>query len=405
MKTPVSMDAFSRVMAGLYDEQSEIQAPTGMQSFFGRPGSESVFTDSAEVVDIEIIKGDRKIAPAIHRGTVGHSVSPNVVTTATKWSNQSRVFPLIPDESVIRAADLNKRIPGEPIYLTGTGQKQFRRLSIAKRFARHMMSKIVHTFEYLAAQSFVYGTMPVVFNATGVVESYDFQRSAGNNLTAATAWDQAASDPIGDIEDLLTAIQTNGNGLNGSTAGILMGEGAFQAFRNHASVQALADNRRYEQLTIAMNPEIEPVFGRITRHGIVPRGRMQSISGVIVYIFTYNKIYTSLAGVSTKYIPAGVAVAWDPNARMDRFFGPGEFNEMTSGRMAWFEEMFGFSPDMMQEGMIMTNADMVVTPEMFWWNAFSDQGEKGVTLECQAAPIYATTAADRIAKIDGLVTP
>jgi hypothetical protein len=405
MGTPVSMDAFSRVMAGLYDEQAEIQAPTGMQSFFGRPGSESVFTDSAEVVDIEIVKGDRNIAPAIHRGTVGHSISPNNITTANKWSNASRVFPLIVDESVIRASDLNKRIPGEPVYLAGNGQKQFRRMEMARRLARHMMSKIVHTFEYLAAQSFVYGTMPVVFDSTGTVESYDFERSAGNNLTAATAWDQALSDPLGDIEDLLTAIQTNGNGLNGSTAGILIEESAFLAFRNHEDVQALADNRRYEQLTIAVEPEIEPVFGRITRHGIVPRGRLQSVSGVIVYIFTYNKIYTSLAGVSTKYIPSGVAVAWDPNARMDRFFGPGEFNEMTSSRMTWFEEMFGFSPDMMQEGVVMSNADLVVTPEMFRWNAYSDQAEKGLTLEVQAAPIYATTAADRIAKIDGLVTP
>jgi hypothetical protein len=407
MATPVVMDIFSRIMAGLYDEQTQIQAPTGFQSMFGQsgPGSETVFTDSAEVVDIEIVKGDRKIAPAIHRGTVGHSISPNKVTTANKWANSSRVFPLLTDESVIRASDLNKRIPGEPVYNTGGPEvRQARRMEFSKRLARHMMSKLVHTFEYLAAQAFITGKMPVIFNAAGTVEEYNFQRSGGNNLTATHPWDNALGTPLIDIDNMLSAIQTNGNGLDGSIAGIIMSDDSFQAFRNHATVQALADNRRFEQLTIAMEPEISPIFGRITQHGMTPRGRLQSGSGWIVYIFTYSKIYTNLSGASSRYMPSGYAVAWDPNARLDRFFGPGEFNEMTSSRMSWFEEMFGFSPAIMQDNVVMTNADMVVTPEMFHWNAYPDQGEKGLTLECQSAPIYATTAADRICKIVGLVT-
>ncbi|NIP56148.1 hypothetical protein GWN42_31410 [candidate division KSB1 bacterium] len=404
MQTPVLMDAFSRIMAGLYDEQMAIQAPTGFQSLFGMPGSETIFSDSAEVVDVEIVKGDRKITAGIHRGTVGHTMSPSTITTANRWSPQSRVFPLIPDQSVIRASDVNKRQPGEQVYLqAGLSERQARRMALSARLARHMMSKVVHTFEYLAAQSFINGTMPVVFDASGAYESYDFQRSAGNNLTAATVWTDAASDPLSDIDDMLSAIQTNGNGLNGSIAGILMSEDAYRAFINHADVQKLADTREFNVLSISMEPEITPIFGRITRHGLVPRGRLQANGGWVVYIFTYNKFYTDLNETNQSYMPSGTAVAWDPSIRMDRYFGPGEFNEMTASRMTWFEEMFGFSPEVMSGGGdVYTNADMVVTPEMFHWNAFSDQGEKGLTLEVQAAPIYATTAADRIAKLDGV---
>ena len=70
MPTPIVFDAFSRIMANGFYEVDYIHMPTLFLSFFGRPdtGSFTVFSPDANVFDIEITRGDERLAALVQRG-------------------------------------------------------------------------------------------------------------------------------------------------------------------------------------------------------------------------------------------------------------------------------------------------------------------------------------------------
>ena len=91
-------------------------------------------------------------------------------------------------------------------------------------------------------------------------------------------------------------------------------------------------------------------------------------------------------------------------ARFDRYFGPSEVLPQSSQQEAWMEEMFGFG-SIGQLPPNVTNVDAIVSPAMFYFDAYPSNNNKQVTARMQAAPIFATTQTDAVVVLEDLITP
>ena len=119
MLTPNTVDAYSRFMDELFDEKEVINVSTVWQQFFGKPGnggSKTIYSPDSEVVDIDIMRGNERVAAMIHRGTDSRFLNMMRNTSTQDYSSFSRVYPLCEELGDITASQINKRMAGENPY-------------------------------------------------------------------------------------------------------------------------------------------------------------------------------------------------------------------------------------------------------------------------------------------------
>ena len=94
--TPNAVDPFSRFMADAFDEKEAISVPTGFQAFFGNPagGGRTLFNPNSLVVDIDIIRGNKKTAALIPRGMISRPLgSAQKNMNVENFTSFSRKYP------------------------------------------------------------------------------------------------------------------------------------------------------------------------------------------------------------------------------------------------------------------------------------------------------------------------
>jgi len=398
-ETPQAVDTYPRVMVDAFDERSIISVPTGFQSIFGNPASaaKTVFSADASVNDIDILRGNEKLAATILRGSNGRALNGQKNTNDQNYTSQSRVYPLIEEEGDITADQINKRVVGENPYMNLSKEMRMQILSTGHH--QEHVRRIVRTFEFLASKSVLEGQMPAKIGTTNVNLIYDFHRAAGNTIPGAVAWDDASPLIMDDIDGACQ--QGREQGHVNIDMGII-GGGAIDAMLNDTLFQSQADNRRIELIEISDKNPVPPRFNRFVESGFVARGRLRTPKGYEVWLFTYNEVYEDSAGVPQKYMPDDKMVLLSSTARFDRYFGPSEVLPMTASREAWFTETFGFN----STGLIppnIKNVSAVVSPAMFYFDGYPAPGGKAVTIRSQAAPIFATTQTDAIVVLTDLL--
>jgi hypothetical protein len=151
-------------------------------------------------------------------------------------------------------------------------------------------NKIFRAVELQSSQVLQTGTLTLNDKAANARFAMDFKPKATHFPTVATAWTNAAADPLNDIDSLADTIRSDGL-VDIDT--LVMGASAFENFINDEKVKLLLDNRRYELGEVA--PQV--------------RGRGAKYQARITYknyqyeIWTYNGRYTDPAtGNSTKYV-------------------------------------------------------------------------------------------------------
>ena len=400
MDTPLAQDQFSRAMAAAFDDRENMPAPGGFCAFFGRPetGADIIFSPDGDVIDIDIIRGNEKIAALIPRGLNTRVISGQKNTQEQQNTSTSRVFPLIEEEGDITASQLTKAFAGEKRTVEGQVITRRDRLrTLAEKQTQEHMRRVARTYEFLASQSIITGKQPAILGTTNADQLYDFRRNTDNFITVGTAWSDVSADIMGDIDDGCLLVRRNGR----ATPDMMVLSGVdMDAFIKNTSVKETADNRRFELIEVSTNNPVPPKFDRFIQGGFIARGRLRTPKGFELWMFTYIDSFDDGVGDPQPYLPDNKTIICSSMARCDLYFGPPEVLPVTSIHAQWMRELFGFN---MQNPPVPRNfagtkwIDLLSISAYF--DAYPREGNKGVSVRTQAAPIFPTTQTDAFVTI------
>jgi len=397
MNTPITYDTYAYVFADLFDIKNMIDVSMGFQSIFGNPvnGGKTIFAPDAEALNIELEGGDEKMSALIPRGINGTLMSKKGVT-GLDWTNISRVFPLSEEEGTITAAQINKRVPGEPIGKPYS--RALRKQILAGKLHAAQTKRQVRMFEYLAAQSFLTGKQDAIISTSDPNQKYDFRRHADMTFAATGVWSNTAYTGIfTDIDKGCDRIRAKGRI---PPRGMIVDGTTMDSMLMNTVFQQKADNRRfYDVAQIGGTLALPPEFARMVANGFVLRGKLMTPAGYELFVFTYNNGYDDDSGNFVKYMPANRCVLFAPQARYDRWFGP---PEMLTGprRDRFYQEEFGINPVGVLTRSV-KDPGAILSPEMFWFDAFPGAKEKSLSVRTQTAPVFGTIHPNSVAVITG----
>ncbi len=235
----MSIDIFdTRTML---DAIEEMKRPTNFlrDTFF--PAATPVET---ETVDVDIVKGKRRMAPFCSPLSEGKLVENIGFSTSSIKPGYIKPF------KVTTAADLLKRTPGTVLYAGTQSIEQRAQLKLGKDLA-DLMDMIDRREEWMAAQALDLGviTMTIKGETADKTVAVDFMMSGTHKITLAggTLWTATTtSDPVADMQSWASTIRQD-SGINPTV--VVMGSGAAKAFINHPKVVGQAgilDNRRVD---------------------------------------------------------------------------------------------------------------------------------------------------------------
>jgi hypothetical protein len=396
--TPIVQDAYSRTQTDLFDEKTLIGAPGGLQAFFGQSmnGGKTLFSVDSAVVEIDIIRGNERLAALVHRGENSRRLGGlQTNQESQQFSSFARQYPLVEEESDISANQLLFRRAGENPY---EGRSRLQRMrEIARDYHQEHVRRTVRLNEYLCAQSLFQGSQPAIFGTTDANLTYDFLRKSTHEFAATPEWDNSGT-PITDLDTAAQLIRNDGH-LDADMA--VMDSDVFRAFIDNAQVTDAADNRRFFVVNVDSRQDLPARFAPFVAGGMKYRAFIETEGGYQIYIFVYPEVYTAAGGTATKYIPSEEVLVASSMARCDRYFGPPERLPMTASEAQWIQQLFGFGPETAPAVPLIKGDGHSVKPGMFFFDAYPAANKKSVTARTQSGAIFATTATDGYCVITG----
>jgi hypothetical protein len=374
----------------MFDEKRQVAVPTLFQSFFAHGTGQTLFSPNALDVDIDIKRyAGEKRAALVRRGKQIRSIEGfKNDTQVERFTTIQRAFPLIEEEANIGADQLYFRDAGEMPHQNKTTMMRLRnRLS---QLHAEQIARTLRTCEYLASQSILEGEMPAILGTTDTDSIYDFKRKSTHIYNVATPWTGAA-DIMGDFNDAWDLIRVDAH-RNARVA--LLSGSTMAALIANDTIAGLADNRRFQMVSIGDLANVPSDLRWMIEAGAVLQGRMFTDKGHEFWLFTYETGRYDLSGTSTKYLPDGQVLIFDPDARCDRYFGPDDKLPMTPSKARVYTEYMGLPPGLAPAPANVKNMGAVLNPAMFYFDIREGHEGKTLTLRSQAAPIFAPTETD-----------
>lgn len=286
-----------------------------VHTFFLDTFFNDIETFSTERVDIDIVKGDRRMAPFVH---------PRVGGTVLKdqgYQTNSYKPPLINPYDITTADQLMQRLPGENPY-SGKTPADRAAEKLIEEYTR-LNDAVTRREEWMAVQAITTGAIPVV--GEGVNETIDFGLTNKETLKDTARWGQSKADILGNLEAWEEKVRVNGF-ANVDT--LILGKSAKAAFLADATIQKLLDNRRM------MMGMIEPKK--------LPNGTkyIGNLNGLDIY--EYSEVYLDdwtdpSAPAVKRLIPDGAAILISSNAGYKRLYGACTYIEEASGEWVTVE--------------------------------------------------------------------
>ena len=267
-----------------------------------------------ERVDIDIVKGDRRMAAFVHPRVGGTPLK------GTGYSTESYKPPLINPYDVTTADQLMTRLPGEDLYSGKTP---------AQRAAQQLMDEYnrlndaaTRREEWMAVQAIVNGSIPIV--GEGVNETISFGLTNTVTLTSTARWGQSAAKILDNLEDWADTVLTNGFA---NVDMCIMGKSAVRHFLADADVQKLLDNRRVE---------MGLVHPRDLPNGVKYIGHLNKPN---IDIYTYAEVYlddwtTPGTPVTQRLMPDNKVILIPSNPGFMMAYGMCTYIEDGSGQWA-----------------------------------------------------------------------
>lgn len=257
----------------------------------------NVKTFPTKRVDIDIVKGNRKMAAFIHPMVGGEIVQ------AEGYETKSYAPPLINPATISTADQLLARLPGEDMYSGKTPADRAAEKLIEEYNQLNDMT--TRREEWMAAQVLTTGQLKV--KGKGVDEVIDFGLTNKTTLASTKKWGGSAADIWGNLKDWKQQVSRNGF-ANANM--VIMGKAAADAFMADATVAKLLDNRRIE--IGAIKPE--EMEGGLTYYGHL------NLPGVDIY--GYDEVYLDDETGETKpLIPDNVVLMIPSAASFMRAYG------------------------------------------------------------------------------------
>lgn len=287
------MDLFAtRTMLAAIEQMKRSRRFLGTLYF----GAEPV-TATTENVDIDIMKGNRKMAPFVRPNRPGVVVDRS--GSVMRSYKPAYVKPKLETSAGLL---LNQRQPGEHIY---SGRSPLERAG--EQLARDMEDlddQINRREEWMIAQALTTGQVHVV--GDGINDIVDYQMDDDHLITEAVQWSESTSDPIADLRKYKRRIAKK----TGRTANAcVMSSEAADAFLDNESVIKKLNTRRIDLGMI--RPEELP-------DGVTYLGYLND-PGMDLY--AYEEWYQPDDGEEAPMIPAGGLIVGPTSSRCGMLYG------------------------------------------------------------------------------------
>lgn len=251
-----------------------------------------------EHIDIDIIKGKRRMAPFVH------PKMPGKVMARDGYQAKTYTPPLVNPKRVTTAEHILMRRPGEAIYGSGKNAEE-RAQEIVGEDLIFLDDAITRREEWMAAQALFSGKIEV--KGEGVEEIVDFGHTLKETLVGDAKWNASNADPLTDLRKWRSACITT----SGITPDIsILGVDVADHFMNNSKLLKLLDNRR-----VALG-QIEP---KELPNGVTYLGY---IGGrVNMDLYTYEEWYIDDDGIEKAMVPANKVLTASTKARFLRAYG------------------------------------------------------------------------------------
>ncbi|WP_275629068.1 major capsid protein [Pseudomonas sp. 273] len=275
----------------MLDAIEEMKLPrTFLMRTFFNGGSPKTF--ATKTVEIDVVKGKRKMAPFVHPRLPGSLVSREGFRQDTY--TPPYIQPKIPTEAEL----ILKRSPGENPYASKPPERRAAE-QLGKDIAE-LDSQIIRREEWMCAQTLTTGRLRVL--GEGLDDTIDFLMSPSHKITLSTEkWDASGSDPIGHLRQWKRGLIAKDSGRTANVA-VLSGE-AVDAFQKNELVMKQLSTRRAELGII--KPETLP-------DGVTYLGYLND-PGVDLY--SYDEWFLDDDGNEQPMIPAGGMILGATNTR------------------------------------------------------------------------------------------
>ncbi len=274
---------------------------------------DTIFTRSenhtTRYVDIDIVKGERRVAAYVHPQHEGKTVQREGYRTRTYKA------PYTKEKMITTAQDAFKREPGQNVYeVNDTAASRAQR--ILGKDLRELGERLDRLEELQCATALQTGVITV--EGEGISDSIDFGLSAsgaksGNShlptLAGTAKWsDRTNSVPLINLRDWVDTIEID-SGLG--VADCIMGKAAAQDFVRNAEVKDLLDNRRIKMGEI--NPR------KLKELGVTYWGYLEEPG---IDIWEYSAYYYDKATRTTKtYVDTNKVILWGAGMYAKRHYG------------------------------------------------------------------------------------
>lgn len=387
-------------VTSFYDDLPRIKASTGFLSRWGKGGgSITVRVNDALEFSMDIVRNKKTIAtlyPRSHAEAMTNLGSNVKTRTGQTFENVARDFPIIRLNANVSYDEVIKyRLPGE-LAVNDTQSSNGRNL-ITKagielgRSIKVNMVSAVGRMELMASQALRTGIITLDDSST-----YNFGRASTNTDTVAITWDNATTAvPFLNLSTHYTTVRRNGKG---DPRAVIMSGDAFNAFLNTNEVKNSADNRDISFIragdpgALTQLPQTD-FISDMEKNGFSYMAYYKDLrTGRKMFIFVYDEDYQNAAGTWVNYMPSGKVLFFDPDMRLDRFFGPRIRFDYQTPEEKMIRRMFGIEsaismPEKLGNGNIES--------WMFHHDVVTNGSEKtSVGIETYTGPIYAPTEVD-----------
>lgn len=252
-------------------------------------------------VDIDLVKGKRRMAPFVHPKIGGKTVD------GLGYKTESYEPPEVSPDMVTTAEDMLQRSPGENIY---GGESPATRA--AKKLGQDLAELddiITRREEWMAAQALFTGKIDIVGEGYDEVLQYwptDPAEQPFLALAAGERWNEDTSNPRQDLRDARTKIMQE-SGVTPRDA--ILGADAAAAYLDNPALVKQLDTRRID--TGAIDPQNLP--GGVTYLGY---DKLSSLD-----LWTYDEWYLDDAGEEQPMVPTKLVLIGSPEVRTTRAYG------------------------------------------------------------------------------------
>ncbi|MBN4176219.1 hypothetical protein GSU75_03468 [Pseudomonas savastanoi pv. phaseolicola] len=257
----------------------------------------SPVTFPTKTVDIDIVKGQRKMAPFVHPRL------PGSISLRDGYRTDSYAPPYIQPKRETTAELVLKRSAGDNPFSSRSPLE--RAGQMLGKDLRDLDDEIIRREEWMCAQALTTGKVRVL--GDGVDDTIDFLMANDHKITLATGqWGTEKSDPIGNLRAWKRKIAKH-SGRTANTAA-LSGE-ALDAFQSNLTVIKQLNTRRVDMGLI--KPEELP-------DGVTYLGYLND-PGVDLY--GYDEWYLDDEGDEQPMIPAGGLILGATSTRNAMLYG------------------------------------------------------------------------------------